>query len=472
MDEWLVRARKHRPARTALIDARSDRHWSYRELSAWAEEIASLLRDRGVDPGDPVGLLATRHPLTIASLWGVFRAGGILVPLPPEGPDAEIRSRSDRAGAGILLDPAAGDRRLPEVRRRSRGSPPNWVGDAHHPIDRPQVVLFTSGTTGAPTGVRLTGRNLGASAASTVARVGAGPEARWFLDLPLYHAGGLSIPVRTAMLGATTVLNPAFDAEESARRMREYEVSGVSLVPTMLDRLLGGHGLPSRLDFTLVGGAQTSPALVERALDAGVPIYATYGMTETASGIATATPSELRERPDTVGRPVRAAQVSILAEDDRPVGPETVGEIAVSGPLVSPGTVDGGKRPPGTPFQTGDRGYFTPEGQLVVTGRVDEMIVTGGENVSPREVEAALRRLEGIEAAAVVGLPDATWGERVIAAVRTTGSGPLGTEEVRTQLRGRLADHKLPKAVHVLDSLPRTPSGTVDRETLRERLRD
>ena len=471
MDEWLARAAERRPGHPALIDAETGQAWTYRELAAWAEEIATALRERGVEAGAPVGLLARRRPLTIATIWAVFQVDGVLVPLPPDGPTADRDARSERAGVETLLDPGDGDREMPAIRRESREQRLDCGLASGHPIDRTQVVLFTSGTTGDPTGVCLTGRNLGASAASTVARLGAGPADRWFLDLPLYHAGGLSIPLRTAMLGATTVLNPAFDAAESARRMAAHDVTGVSLVPTMLDRLLDGPGLPASLRFALIGGAETPLALVERALAAGVPIYASYGMTETASGIATASPAELRDSADTVGRPVRAASVEILGEHDQPVDPGTVGEIAVSGPLVSPGSIDGGERTAGSPFRTGDRGFLTPAGQLVVTGRVDDLIVTGGENVSPREVEHALLDLAGVEAAAVLGLPDETWGERVVAAVRTDGRD-LQTQRVREQLRGRLADHKLPKAVHVLEDLPRTASGTVDRAALRERLRD
>jgi O-succinylbenzoic acid--CoA ligase len=470
MDEWLRRAVERRPEHAALIEASTGRTWSYRQLAAWADEIAGALRDEGVEAGEPVGLLASRHPLTIASVWAVFRMGGVLVPVPPDAPRAELDTRLQRAGVVLQLDPA-GQQRVPEMRAVSGATPSRSEPTSAHSIDRTRVVLFTSGTTGEPSGVRLTGRNLGASAASTVARLGASPSDRWFLDLPLSHAGGLSIPLRTAMLGATTVLNPAFDAALSARRMAAQAVTGVSLVPTMLDRLLEGPGLPSSLRFALVGGAETPPDLVERALAAGVPIYASYGMTETASGVATATPAELRERADTVGRPVRAAEVVIVGDDGTPVGPGTPGEIAVSGPLVSPGTVDGAKRPPAEPFRTGDRGYLTPDGRLVVTGRIDDLIVTGGENVSPREVEHALLDLTGVEAAAVVGLPDETWGERVVAALCTDGRS-FDNETVRERLRPRLAAFKLPKAVHVVEALPRTASGTVDRTALRERLRD
>ncbi|MGM0371850.1 MAG: class I adenylate-forming enzyme family protein, partial [Halobacteriota archaeon] len=334
-------------------------------------------------------------------------------------------------------------------------------------LDRTRVVLFTSGTTGRPTGVRLTGRNLGASAASTVSRLGVTAADRWLLDLPIYHAGGLSIPIRTAMLGATTVLRQGFDTEATAATMTAYEVTGVSLVPTMLRRLLDGPGVPETLEFALVGGAETPPSLVKQALEADVPIFASYGMTETASGIATATPAELRQDPETVGRPVRAASVSILGPDGAPLDPGQVGEIAVSGAIVSPGTLASERSRPRRAFRTGDRGRLSPAGWLTVTGRIDDLIVTGGENVSPRTVEAAIRETLPVEAVAVLGIPDAEWGERVAAAVVfEAGATAIETERARDILRGRVPEYALPKRVIALDSLPRTASGTVDRTAL------
>jgi O-succinylbenzoic acid--CoA ligase len=209
------------------------------------------------------------------------------------------------------------------------------------------------------------------------------------------------------------------------------------------------------------------PALVERALDADVPIYVSYGMTETASGVATATPAELRADPETVGRPVTAATVSIRTESGEPVAAGETGEITVSGPIVSPGPIDGEFREPGEPYGTGDLGYRSEDGRLFVTGRIDDLIVTGGENVAPATVEAALVALDDIEDAAVFGVPDEQWGERVVAAVVPAGAVDWSVEEIEDRLRGRLADHERPKAVHLVERVPRTASGTVDREALR-----
>lgn len=491
MDEYLRRAARLRPDRTALIDAESGDSWTYEQLDGWASRIGTRLVEQGATAGDRVGLLLPRSPVAIAAIWGGFRAGATLVPLNPAEPASEIRSRCERAGVKTCLTASDGEAgfeagSLADFRpirlddQTGQGPPAAREGKDTHfstrrDIDRTRVVLFTSGTTGEPTGVRLTGRNLGASAASTVERVGATRTDRWLLDLPIYHAGGLSIPIRTAMLGATTVVRSAFDAAETGRTMAAFDVTGVSLVPTMLERLLDGPGLTAGLRFALVGGAATPPSLVRRALDAAVPIFASYGMTETASGIATATPRELEADPKTVGRPVRAATISIRGEEDSPVDARTVGEITVSGPIVSPGSIDGTERSPDEPLRTGDRGYLTAAERLFVTGRIDDLIVTGGENVSPREVEAAIRELEDVAAVAVLGLDDPEWGERVAAAIVPTTGEPeasMTLESIRDRLQDRLAGYKLPKTVRVVEALPRTASGTVDREALRDQFRD
>lgn len=490
MDEYLRRSARARPDHPALIEAETGKTWSYAELNEWADRIASRLSDHAIEPGDRIGLVMSRSPEAIATIWGVFRVTGALVPLDPGEPAAEIRSRCKRADTHLCLTdpetpifegetdaepvPTVDPTTLATDSTTERTPPvhPSRFGDSRG-IDETRVILFTSGTTGTPTGVRLTGRNLGASAASTVERLGAGPRDRWLLDLPLYHAGGLSIPIRTAMLGATTVLRRSFDAIKTAQTMEEYDVTGTSLVPTMLERLLDGPGVPESLRFVLVGGAATPPALTKLALENDVPLYTSYGMTETASGIATATPGELQTRPDTVGRPVRAATVSIHDTAEKTVPSGEIGEIAVTGPIVSPGTINGTERAPGDSLRTGDRGFLTESGLLVVTGRIDDLIITGGENVSPREVAAAIREIRPVSAVSVLGLPDDEWGERVAAAIvpeETETPSEEIAEEILERLGGELADYKLPKTVTVLDSLPRTASGTVDRAALRERL--
>jgi O-succinylbenzoic acid--CoA ligase len=222
----------------------------------------------------------------------------------------------------------------------------------------------------------------------------------------------------------------------------------------------------------LLGGAPARPALIERCLDRGVPVSPTYGTTETASQIATARPPELADAPDTVGRPLLMTSVTVVDERGRPLEAGETGELVVDGPTVTPGYYDDPAAdeeafcPQG--FRTGDLGYRDEAGRLFVVGRRSERIVTGGETVDPTEVADAVRSLPGVADAAVVGLPDEAFGERV-GALLEPEPGASPPTELRAALADRLASHKLPRTVAV-GELPRTESGTVDREAVRERL--
>jgi O-succinylbenzoic acid--CoA ligase len=362
-------------------------------------------------------------------------------------------------------------------------------GDPVEPeaIDRDwtQVIAFTSGTTGEPKGVRLTAGNLVASATASAFRLGVRPGDRWLVPLRMYHVGGFAPVVRSALYGTAAVVQREFDADATARAVADHDATGVSLVPTMLARMLdAGWTPPDRLRFVLLGGAPASRDLLRRCERRGVPVCPTYGTTETASQIATARPREVFEHPGTVGQPLVFTEVAVVSEDGDPCDPGEVGEIVVDGPTVTPGYLDADRTDAAfgdRGLHTGDLGYRDADGRLWVVGRRDDRVVTGGENVHPGEVAAALREHPGVADAAVVGLPDPEWGERVAALVvpadaSSAGDAPSEGDVTRDGLRefldGRLARYKHPRAWGFADALPRTASGTVDREAVRRRLRD
>ena len=255
--------------------------------------------------------------------------------------------------------------------------------------------------------------------------------------------------------------------EVAARALADHGVTGVSLVPTMLSRLLDAGWEPhDALRFVLLGGGPASEGLVERCRERGVPVCPTYGMTETASQIATARPETAFEHRGTVGQPLVFTDVTVVA-DGEPCDPGERGEIVVDGPTVTPGYLNGDGDSFGDfGFQTGDLGYRDADGRLWVEGRVDDRIVTGGENVAASTVVDAIRAVRGVEDAAVVGLPDEEWGQRVAALV----VGDATPDAVRSHCADALAAYEVPKTVRIADALPRTPSGTVDREAVRSRL--
>ncbi|MFB6112989.1 MAG: AMP-binding protein [Halodesulfurarchaeum sp.] len=542
MRDWVATTAERNPDRTAVIDADQDESVTYLELSDRIDRIAGQLLTAGVSAGDRVGLLLHRSPAMIATFWATIRVGTTAVLLDAtETPESLSRASSRAEITHLVVQPETAAGIVEAVPTSSVLSIGALDQESVTPLDslvsrsfvsedldldRTRLILFTSGTTGDPRGVRLTLRNVAASAAGSAFRLGVDPTDRWLLTLPTYHMGGLSIPIRTAMYGTTTVLEREFDAQSTAETIEAHDVTGVSLVPTMLRRLLEESWTPTSLRFALVGGAPTPPDLATRAIESGIPIYPTYGMTETASQVATATPGDVRYDSSTVGRPIRTATVRIgesggsishrsggvsttesgPASSDRGPNVSSVaidaGPILVSGPIVSDGyledeesrtaTPEGGKSDPGNGgdaganpldresgtvestdrdwFRTGDLGYIDEDGRLFVVGRETDHILTGGETVVPAEVERAIRDHQAVESVAVVGIDDPEWGQRVSAMV--VPGAPISRSALQTFLEDRLAGYKIPKTILFAESIPRTQSGTVDREAVQALLRE
>ena len=468
------------PDRTATVAVGGD-ETTYRELDAAVGAVAAAL-DRRTDSTDPtVAVLLPTRPEVGTLLFAAMRLGATLAPLNVELDAATLRAQCATVEADLLVcaastrDLAAEAATCPVVSVEDLPVQPDGAGADRETEVTPatlsrtdtQLVVFTSGTTSEPKGVRLTVGNLVASAVASSYRLGVLPTDRWLVCLPTYHMGGLAPFVRSALYGTAVVVQRSFDADATRQAIAEYGVTGVSLVPTMLSRLLdAGWEPPSSLRFVLLGGGPASEPLVERCRERGVPVCPTYGMTETASQIATARPETAFEHAGTVGQPLVFTDVTVVA-DGEPCDPGERGEIVVDGPTVTPGYLGGAGASFGEfGFRTGDLGYRDADGRLWVEGRVDDRIVTGGENVDASTVAGVIRDHSAVEDAAVVGLPDEEWGQRVAALV----VGDVTPAAVREHGAERLAAYEVPKTVRTADALPRTPSGTVDREAVRSRL--
>ena len=305
------------------------------------------------------------------------------------------------------------------------------------------AVVHTSGTTGQPRPVFLTRAHFEASARASAEVLGVEPDDRWLCCLPVHHVGGLSIFTRSAFYGTTVYAEAQFDATRVRDVLEAREVTLVSLVPTMLLKLReAGLEQAPGVRGILLGGGPIPGELLDWSRAVGLPVMPTYGMTETCSQIATAAPGE------TLARPLPGVEVRIA--DD--------GEILVRGPMVA---ADGW-------LQTGDRGALRAERLLEVHGRMDDIIVTGGENVAAAEVEAALLEHPAVADVAVIGVEDEEWGRAVTAFVVTT----VPEDEIAAHARARLPGFKVPKRVVVLDELPRTASGKLQRAQLESRAHD
>jgi O-succinylbenzoic acid--CoA ligase len=431
LDPWLPRAAVRRPEHPALVTP--EQTLTYAELLAETLDAAAALAARGIERGDRVALKLPPGPSFLAALHAALLLGAAVAPIDTRLGKEEQARRAE--GAHLVDAPLTRD-----------GAPDAPLQPSLDP-DAVATVIHTSGTTAAPRAVELTVGNWLWSAVGSALALGVNAEDRWLCTLPLSHVGGLSIPLRSAIYGTTVVLHERFETDAVVRSVIEDGVTLISLVPTTLARLLdAGLERPPTLRVALVGGGPLPPTLASRAAAAGIPVAQTYGLTEACSQVATSLPGE----PETAGRPLLGTAVRIGEG----------GEILVAGPTVAPAAADADGW-----LRTGDLGTLDERGRLTLTGRKADTIVSGGENVAPAEVEAALLTHPAIADAAVHGSPDAEWGERVVATV-VLRDGAATAEELRAHVAARLAPFKVPKEVRFVERLPRTPSGKLVRREL------
>ncbi|WP_160067548.1 class I adenylate-forming enzyme family protein [Natronorubrum halalkaliphilum] len=511
------------PQRTALIDHETGSSWTVRELDRRVDRVAAAL-EATETLERRLGVLMDTRPAFVTVFFAAMRTGVTVVPLNVRETVGELAGKAGRTDLDAIVceretesaaletaarvesaddsapdpesvsmpmsvpvlsvdDPARGEtRRLRTADEDGTGSPSDSSSSDPQsidpvPLEREDTLLlmFTSGTSGEPKAVRLTVGNLVASATASAFRLGVDPSDRWLCCLPMYHMGGLAPALRSMLYGTTVVIQREFDRQETQRVLERYDCTGVSLVPTMCKRLLDAGWEPAdALRFVLLGGAPASSELLERCLAAGVPISPTYGMTETASQIATAMPADVRTHEGTVGQPLVVTDVSVVDDSGAPVPAGEPGELVVSGPTVTPGYLSDEETAAAfgdRGLHTGDIGYKDADGRLWVLNRRSDRIVTGGENVDPGEVLEAVRSYPVVDDAAVVGLEDPEWGERVAAlVVPVDRSEEIDLESLLVHCGERLAGFKRPKTLGVAASMPRTASGTVDRDAVRTEL--
>jgi O-succinylbenzoic acid--CoA ligase len=406
------------------------------------QAVVGALRRHGLGAGDLVGVAPRNDTISVARLFAIPRTGAASLIVNARLTPPEIADRLAEAGAAAAFDGLAG---LPDP------------GDAAAPDqsivlggDRDHSILFTSGSTGRPKAVRLTWGNLEASAAASAAVLEHTTTDRWYAALPLFHVGGLSILIRSARQQSALYLEPTFDAQRAARLFLDGDATLGSLVASMLRQILDVEAGPFRgVKALLIGGGPSPLELLAEAVDAGLGVLPTYGMTETASQIATR-PLADALRPGLSAVPVPGAELRIGVD----------GVIEVDGPMVSPGYLGEPDRQGW--FRTSDVGELV-DGRLRVLGRADDVIISGGENVHPVEVENVVAELDGVRAVVVVGVPSERWGEEVVAVVE----GDVAPGALDRHARYHLAGFKVPKRWVLVPSVPMLGIGKPDRPAAR-----
>lgn len=454
----LLSAALARAEHPALIAG--DTVWTSARLQTAVARRAAWLATQGLAVGEVVPLLGAPSIDWVVSFHALGWLGAVAAPLPEGQPQAEqerllreLRPRVVLADEGAAAALGSTQRWLPlataaaELAAGDGTSADEGAPERFWPLDEPRVVIFTSGSTGPPRRVELTTAQLLFNTFGSVVRLGHDLHDRWLACLPLHHIGGLSILTRCAWLGSCVVLEPRFEAERVARLLDGGTVTLASLVPAMLARVLDARAalpFPNTLRALLIGGAPLPRPLLDRCRALGVPLALSWGMSETASQVATRFAGDLAAEH---GAPPLAF-TRVGAQD---------GRLTVRGPTVR-----------GAQLLTDDTGYLDALGHVHVTGRADDVMLSGGEKIVPGELEALLETHPAVAEVAVVARPDERWGQRPVAFL-VPRAAPVPVAELTGWCRERLAAFKLPAEFLWCDALPRTELGKVARATLRER---
>ncbi len=478
MPDWLSARVKATPDKPFLyIDQES---YSFAELDRLAQATCALIREHTViSVGDHVGLLLTNGLPFILSLLALMRLGAVVVPLNTRLQPSELKWQFDNSDCRLLIcgresqPMAAGiaDDLLPFPEIGSLSVPAIVEGPRAIDLNVNFAIVHTSGTSGRPKAAILTYGNIFQSAMASAFRLGVLPDDRWLCILPLYHVGGLSIVLRSLLYGTALELmfSPRFDVEAVNCLLRSRPISLISLVPTMLQRLLDAREAAwnQNLRMILLGGEATSTALVRRCLEADIPIATSYGLSEASSQVATATHQLLQAKPTSVGKPLLFSELRIIDEDGRTMPAQEAGEILIRGACVMRGYY---RDPSATEnalkdgwLHTGDIGYLDQDGDLFVLQRRSDLIISGGENVYPVEVEAVLRTHPAVAEAVVLGLDDSEWGQRVAAAIQLKPGLHASAVELIAFARHNMASYKAPREIRFVERFPRTASGKIQR---------
>jgi O-succinylbenzoic acid--CoA ligase len=439
LDNWLAQRAQTCPDRVALIA--EGRSLTYEELEADATAAARRLAARGVRRGATVTLELPVGVDYVVLLHALMKLGAVAQPLntrlaPPER-EAELKRARPMLAVSRPGDAGGREADLPLL--------------GEHDLDAVHCRVLTSGTSGQPRPIELTYGNHLWSAVGSAFNLGVDPSDRWLCCLPLYHVSGLEIVMRSVIYGTGAALHDGFAVDSVADALERDEVTLMSVVTTQLSRLLEAGVDLSGPRAILVGGGPVPLEVLEEAIGRDATVVQTYGLTETASQVTTLAPQEARRKLGSAGRPLLTTHLRI--QD---------GEILVQGPVVAPGCADEDGW-----LHTGDLGRIDDEGFLYVEDRLGDLIVSGGENVLPAEVEEVLLRHPDVADAAAVGRADAEWQEAVEAVVVLRDGAATGAAELRRHCAESLAGYKVPKRFEFVSELPRTDSGKLLRHALR-----
>ncbi|QHS23101.1 o-succinylbenzoate--CoA ligase [Virgibacillus sp. MSP4-1] len=482
---WLEKRYDLTPEKTA-IQLQDRTKISFLKLRQDSLEMAGKLNQIGISPNDHVALLSKNsyEMVTIIHAITYLQATVVLLntrltanELFYQYEDSEssfFLYQGDLEEKGTVIQKKHPDQ-MYSIQTIKQQPSKSFVIPEEINLEDTFTIIYTSGTTGFPKGVQLTYGNHYWSAASSALNLGLYENDRWLAMLPLFHVSGLSILVRSLLYGMPVHLHESFNLEEAFREITEEGITIASVVTIMLEQMvdqLGHQTIPDTLRCFLLGGGPAPKPLLERCKSKDIPVFQSYGMTETASQIVTLSPQDALRKLGSAGKPLFPAQLRIQLEDGGSNRPHETGEIMVKGPMVTTGYY---KRKEANRksfdqnwLKTGDLGYLDEDGYLYVVDRRKDLIISGGENVYPAEIESVLKERNEVQDAGVVGIEDDKWGQVPVAFIVGRENQELDKDRILKYAGTKLASYKVPKEIYFVDILPRNASKKLLRSTLLE----
>ncbi|MEK4486815.1 o-succinylbenzoate--CoA ligase [Psychrobacillus sp. FSL H8-0484] len=453
-----------------------EKEWTFAQVYTEANVFAEKLRTKGILPGMRVAILASSNPQLVVVLHGCIQLGCELVMLNERLTEEELSYQLQDSNADSLLVDSFEKRNLAYPNRLSFEDvhlaeqtaiemEKEWLKD------RTITIMYTSGTTGNPKGVRQSLENHVMSATGSALNLGVQPHDCWLCTVPLFHISGFSILMRSVLYGMTVHLHTKFDAEKVVEDILSGTVTGMSVVAVTLERIITvletkNLSFPNTFKSMLVGGGPVPLNYLERAIKRNIPVLQTYGMTETSSQTTTLSSEDAIRKLGSAGKPLFFADVRIDGE-------EKIGEICIKGPHVTKGYIGASEsRNPLVDgwLHTGDMGYIDEEGYLFVVDRRSDLIISGGENIYPAEVEQALVKHPAVKEAGVAGRSDDKWGQVPVAFVVLKED--TGEEELNAFMKTQIASYKQPVSYYFVEQLPRNASNKLMRREFFKHIKD
>lgn len=469
---WLAQRVNMTPHRVALTY--EDKSWTFHELFKDVLNAAGGLKNAGVEKGDRLSILSSSNPELVVAIHACWQMGCEIVLLNTRLSDEELAYQiGDAEPTHILVEESLQNRiglhKTIHIEGLFKPASNTIEVEDEWPLDRTMSIMYTSGTTGRAKGVRQTVLNHTTNATASAFNMGIQQDDIWLCTMPIFHISGLSILVRSVLYGMGVKLYSKFDLFPIVDDLVTGKVTRMSVVSIMLEKILTEleerqENVSPRLLTMLVGGGPVPSSYLERAMALGIPVLQTYGMTETASQTATLAPEDAVRKLGSSGKPLYLSFIRI----DQAKKPFDEGEICIRGGHVTPGYI--GHHANKSPqvdgwLYTGDIGYLDDEGFLFVIDRRSDLIISGGENIYPAEVENAILQHPMIREAGVCGMNDGTWGQ--IPVVFIVSDEEISLESLREFLQSKLAPYKMPKQLYQVIELPRNATNKLLRKELR-----